>query len=122
MNLNVIIKKIDNLEWAIPIVRISEWYGSVRLCCDIKVTLNTVVKRDKHPIPKIEDLTVKLANGNKYMSIDLSHAYTQLKLHEESQELTPIKYTHGTLNMCGCLMAFHLMHHCFNEMLKRHSR
>jgi hypothetical protein len=85
-----IIEKVDSSEWATPIVPIVKRDNTIRLCGDYKVTLNKVVKRDEHPIPKIEELVMKLSNGEKYSSIDFSHAYTQLKLESESQELTTI--------------------------------
>lgn len=56
--------------------------GTIRICGDYKVTVNRVVKREEHPIPRIEDLTMKLADGDKFTAIDFSHAYSQLQLGE----------------------------------------
>ncbi|GFS02824.1 polyprotein [Elysia marginata] len=64
--------------------------GSLRICGDYKTTLNKEVKRDEHPLPRIEELPAKLEGGEKFSSIDFSHAYTQLCLDEESQNLTTI--------------------------------
>jgi hypothetical protein len=78
----------------------------IRLCGDYQVTLNKVVKQDEHPIPIIEELVMKLANGENYSLVDFSHAYMQkmmqLKLESDCQEYTTIntyiglfKYLHS---------------------------
>ena len=90
-----IITKVNSSEWATPVVPILKRDNTIRLCGDYKVTLNKVVKREEHPIPKIEELAAKLAGGKAFTSIDFSHAYTQLKLHEDSQEYTTINTHKG---------------------------
>ena len=51
-------------------------------------------KVDKYPIPNIDDL-YKLSGGKVYSKLDLSHAYLQLRLDDESQKLTTINTTKG---------------------------
>ena len=70
--------------------------SSVRICGDFKVTVNPVVKLDKYPIPKIEDLFVHLAGGKTFTKLDLSQAYQQLPLDEESKSFVVIN-THKCL-------------------------
>ena len=49
---------------------------------------NAAIKRVRHPIPTVEDISLKL-NGAKYFSkLDLSQAYHQLELHEDSRYIT----------------------------------
>ena len=57
--------------------------------------INKAVKCDKYPIPNIQDLYAKLSGGQIFSKIDLSHAYQQLMLGEESQMLTAINTTEG---------------------------
>ncbi|RUS85038.1 hypothetical protein EGW08_007222 [Elysia chlorotica] len=85
-----IIEKTDSSEWATPIVPVLKSDQSLRLCGDYKVTLNTQIQKDEHPIPIIEELAAKLAGGEQFSTIDFSHAYTQLCLDEDSQDPTTI--------------------------------
>ncbi len=58
---------------------------SVRICGDYKLTVNQASKLEQYPIPKLEDLLEKLSGGEKYSKLDLSHAYQQVILDEESK-------------------------------------
>ena len=67
----------------------------VRICGDFKQTLNPVSKLDRYPIPKVEDLFAKLAGGQKFTKLDLSQAYQQLPLDEESKQYVVINTHKG---------------------------
>ena len=54
-----------------------------------------VSKLDKYPILKVEDLFATLAGGRVFSKIDLSQAYQQLPLDEESQKLVVINTQKG---------------------------
>ena len=85
-------------EWAAPIVPIVKDDKSIRICGDYKVTVNQVSKLDNYPIPKTEELLAKIGGGQKFTILDLSHAYQQLLLDEESRKYTTIN-THKGLFM-----------------------
>ena len=66
--------------------------GTVRVCGDYKFTVNKVLKLDGYPIPKFDDLYTKLAGGQMFAELDLSHTYEQMLVDENSRAfLTPIK-------------------------------
>ena len=67
----------------------------MRICGDYKLTVNTAAKTDQYPIPSIEDLYSKLAGGVVYSKLDLSHAYQQVVLSEESHKLSTITTLKG---------------------------
>ena len=69
--------------------------GSVRICGDYKLTANTATKMESYPLPRIEDLFASLAGGKVFSKLDLSHAYLQLPLAEESQPLLTINTHNG---------------------------
>jgi hypothetical protein len=54
------------------------------------MTVNPVIREDKYPLPRIEDLYAKLADGEKFSKIDLSNAYLQMELEDESKKLVSI--------------------------------
>ena len=58
--------------------------GSVRVWGDFKVTVNKVVRVDRYPIPRVEDLLSNLAGGQRFSKLDMIQAYQQLKLAESS--------------------------------------
>ncbi|CAG4992790.1 unnamed protein product [Colias eurytheme] len=80
-----IISPVDTSEWGTPIVPVIKSNGDIRLCGDFKITLNPVLLDDKYPIPRIEDIFCELQGGKLFSKIDLSHAYQQLKLSDESK-------------------------------------
>lgn len=67
----------------------------MRICGDFKQTLNPVSKLDRYPIPRVEDLFAKLAHGTHYTKIDLSQAYLQVPLDEESKKLLVVNTPKG---------------------------
>ncbi|UYV73340.1 K02A2.6-like [Cordylochernes scorpioides] len=90
-----VIKKIERSDWATPIVPIMKKNGHVRICGDFKITLNPVLKIDQYPLPKIEDIFAILGRGINFSKIDLSQAYLQLELDEDSKEMAVINTHKG---------------------------
>ena len=50
---------------------------------------------DNYPIPKTEDLLATVGGGNKFTKLDMSQAYQQLLLDEESKKFTTINTHKG---------------------------
>ena len=46
-------------------------------------------------MPKIEDIFAKLAGGQQFTKLDLTQAYLQLPVHENSKELVTINTHKG---------------------------
>ncbi|KAL9976654.1 hypothetical protein ACROYT_G013977 [Oculina patagonica] len=90
-----IISPVEFTEWAAPIVPVVKQDGSVRIYGDYKCTVNQVSKLDNYPIPKTEDLLATLGGGNKFTKLDMSQAYQQLLLDEESRKFTTINTYKG---------------------------
>jgi hypothetical protein len=59
--------------------------GSVCVCGDYKVTLNRFLVRDRHPLPRIDELLSKLQSGEQFSKLNLKEAYHQIELADESQ-------------------------------------
>src|SRR5207244_694889 len=74
------------IEWASPAVYDIKANGKIRLCFDAKVTINPWIITDQHPLPRFEEIMVKL-NGCKYFTkIDAKDAYLQMEVAEESRK------------------------------------
>ncbi|XP_048244738.1 uncharacterized protein K02A2.6-like [Haliotis rufescens] len=90
-----IIKPVQYSDWAAPIVPVVKSNGNIRICGDYKLTVNKVARTNVYPIPLIEDLFASLSGGKTFTKLDLSQAYQQLTLDEESQKLTTINTHRG---------------------------
>ena len=97
---NGIIRKVQFSDWASPIVPVSKPNGDVRICADFKSTINQHMQVDKYPLPTPEDLFTKLAPGKLFSKLDLSHAYNQIVLDDESQKVAVINTHKGLYSFC----------------------
>lgn len=77
-------------DWAAPIVPVIKKSGSVRICRDFKVTINPALCVEHYPIPRIEDLFASLSGGHRFSKLDLSQAYLQVPVCEESRKYLTI--------------------------------
>ena len=68
---------------------------SVRICGDFSVTVYPVSKLDRYPIAKVEDLFARLSKGKLFSKLDLSQAYQQLTLDENSKKYVVINTHRG---------------------------
>ena len=90
-----ILEPIQFADWAAPIVPVLKSDKSVRICGDFKCTVNQECKLDRYPIPKVEDLFAQLAGGRLFTKLDLSQAYLQVLLDEESKKYVVINTHRG---------------------------
>lgn len=80
-----IIYPVAQSEWATPIVVVPKPYNKVQLCGDFKVTINPCLRTDYYPLPNIEEILTQISGAKIYSKLDLSAAYSQLKVNKSSQ-------------------------------------
>ena len=85
-----VIKKVATSEWAAPIVTPVKKDGSVRVCGDFKVTINSQLEVDEYPLPCIDDIYASLGGGTLFSVIDLRQAYLQMEVEEHSRPSSPL--------------------------------
>ncbi len=91
-----ILEPVQFSNWAAPIVPVLKSdKTTVRICGDFRTTVNPVSKLDRYPIPKIEDLFATLEQGKMFTKLDLSQAYQQLTLDEESKKYVVVNTHKG---------------------------
>jgi len=91
-----IIEPVEYADWAAPVVAVLKSdQKSVRLCGDIRMTVNPVAKFHRHPIPRVDDLFATLQGGKKFTKLDLSQTYQQLSLHPDSRNYAVINTHKG---------------------------
>ncbi len=81
-----IIKKFKS-PWVSPIILVSKKDGSIRFCVDYK-KVNKIIIEDAHSLPVINDTIDKIGGKKYYTSIDLASGYWQVKIDENSQDIT----------------------------------
>jgi len=81
--------------WASPLVCSRKPNGSIRLCCDYKVTINNALKMDSYHPPDMETLFSRIHEAKCFAKFDLRSAYWQVELDEHSKDLTTINTTKG---------------------------
>ncbi|XP_003366225.1 conserved hypothetical protein [Trichinella spiralis] len=79
---------IDRSAWAAPIV-------TIRICADFSIGLNDRLMVDSYPILRPENLYQALRGGKTFSKLDLSEAYLQVELDEESKRILVINTHKG---------------------------
>lgn len=82
-----VLEPMDSSDWGTPLVPILKPNGSIRICGDYKSTVNRSLIDIRYPLPRIEEIFARLEGGVFFTKLDLSNAYNQLLLDEESQKL-----------------------------------
>jgi len=90
-----IIESVQYSNWAAPVVPVVKADKSIRLCGDYKMSINKCSSLDKYPIPRIDDLYVKLSGGQSLTKLDMTSAYLQVVLDEDSKEYLTINMHWG---------------------------
>ena len=72
------------------IVPVPEKDGNIRICGNYKVTVNLSFLVDQYPFSKPSDLMTYLTGEQKFSKMDLSPAYQQILLKDESVKLLVI--------------------------------
>eukprot|EP00794_Sanderia_malayensis_P021168 gene21168-biopygen14712 len=125
LELQDIIEKVpenEQTDWVSPIVIVPKKEGEIRLCVDMRAA-NTAVKRIRHPIPTVKDISLAL-NGSQYFTkLDMSQAYHQLPLHVMSRHITTFAthmglYRYKRLNY-GTNSAAEVFQHTLQQVLQR---
>ena len=101
-----VLKKINRSEWAAPTFVIPKKDGTVRFISEFR-ELNKRIKRKPFPIPRIQDLLLKLERFQYATSLDLNMGYYHIELTPFSKTLCTIilpwgKYEYQRLPMGLC--------------------
>lgn len=86
-DLGVIAPVDEPTDWVSNIVIATKSSGDLRVCIDPK-ELNKALKRERYPIPVIDDVLPELANAKIFSKLDAKNGYWHVVLDEESSRLT----------------------------------
>ena len=95
-----------NGPWSSPILLVPKKDGGLRAVADLR-RVNECVVADSYAMPDTQELLDQLSGGRWFSSIDLSSAFWQLPLEEESRDCTAfMTKTHGVLRWKALPMGF----------------
>ena len=77
----------SNSPYSSPMVCVRKKDGGLRLCIDFR-KLNSKTIPDKQPIPRIQDILDDLGGNSWFSTLDMSQAYHQGEIHEDSRKVT----------------------------------
>ncbi len=80
--------------WGAPVIFTEKNDGSWRMCVDYRA-LNATTIKNKHPLPRIEDLFDQLKGAKVFSKIDLKSGYNQIRVREEDIEKTAFSTRYG---------------------------
>ena len=90
-----VLEKVLYSEWAAPVVAVPKRDGGIRLCGNYKFTVNLVLDIDQYPLPKPDDIFTTLSGGQQFTTLNLTHAYNQLLLDDDSHKYVTINILKG---------------------------
>ena len=96
---NNILYPVDNSDWGTPVVCVQKSQGGVRICGDYK-RVNERIASDGYRLPNVQELLSKLTQGSQprvFSCLDLSGAFNQLLLDEDSAKLLVLNTNRGLL-------------------------
>ena len=116
---NGVLRKIENSEYASPIVIVPKADGTLRICGDYKVSINKDIADFEYHLPTAEEIFATLAGGNKFTKIDLSQAYAQVKVAESSKKFLTINTIQGLYEVQRLPYGIKTAPHIFQAMMDR---
>ncbi|XP_017469501.1 PREDICTED: uncharacterized protein K02A2.6-like [Rhagoletis zephyria] len=90
-----IITPITQSDWAAPIVVVRKPNNRIRICADYSTGLNDCMKPNLYPIPHADDIFAQMSLCKYFSKIDLSDAYLQLEVDDESKKILTINTHKG---------------------------
>ena len=81
--------------FASPVLFVKKKNGDLRFCVDYR-RLNAITKKDKYPLPLIDETLAQLTGAKFILKINVYHAFNWLCISEESEELTTFTTAFGT--------------------------
>ena len=77
----------SSASYSSPVLFVKKPGGGIRFCVDYK-RLNAITKKDRYPIPLIEETLAQLEGAKYFTKIDICQAFYRIRMSENSEELT----------------------------------
>ena len=77
----------SSASYSSPVLFVKKPGGGIRFCVDYR-RLNAITKKDRYPIPLIEETLAQLEGAKYFIKIDIRQAFYRIRMSEDSEELT----------------------------------
>ena len=85
----------SNSPFASPVLFVTKPNGSLRFCIDFR-KLNSITKKDQHPLPLIDETLARLSKAKLFTKLDIRQAFHRIRMDPASEELTTFRTRYGT--------------------------
>ena len=93
-------------ECCVDMVAVLKQDGEIRICVDL-AKLNESVRRERHPLPAVDQVLAKLASAKVFSKLDTNSGFWQIALDPESFLPTKFITPFGCYCFCHLRLAFH---------------
>jgi hypothetical protein len=80
--------------WAAPILFARKANGGLRFCVDYR-KLNAITRKDRYPLPLIEETLSRISHAKIFTKIDIRQAFHRVRMHPDAEELTTFRTRYG---------------------------
>jgi transposase InsO family protein len=80
--------------FASPVLFVKKPNGSLRFCVDFR-KLNNLTRKDRYPLPLIDETLARLAKAKVYTKLDIRQAFHRIRMHPDFEELTTFRTRYG---------------------------
>jgi hypothetical protein len=81
--------------YASPVLFAKKPGGGWRFCVDYR-KLNAITKKDKYPLPLIDETMSRLAKAKRFTRLDIRHAFNRIRMDPDSEDLTTFRTRYGS--------------------------
>ena len=76
----------SSASYSLPVLFVKKPGGGIRFCVDYR-RLNAITKKNRYPIPFIEETLAQLEGAKYFTKIDIHQAFYQIRMSEDSEKL-----------------------------------
>jgi transposase InsO family protein len=80
--------------FAAPVLFVKKPNGSLRFCIDFRV-LNSLTRKDRYPLPLIDETLARIANARIFTKLDIRQAFHRIRMDPASEEYTTFRTRYG---------------------------
>lgn len=105
-------------DWASPVLLVSKPDGGVRLCIDYR-KLNTILKDDKFPMGRLDDLFDSLYGSEYFSKLDIQAGFYNFQIHPDDREKTAFITHEGLYEFNRVPFGLRTSPAVFNRMMRK---